>query len=39
MIVEEDGTNPQALLTGSLNVQAYFAVRRCLKLRQKGCER
>jgi len=32
MIVEEAGTNPQALLTGSLNMQAYFSVR------QKGCE-
>jgi len=38
MIVEEAGTNPQALLAGSLNMQAYFAVKRCLKLRQKGFE-
>ena len=38
MIVEKAGTNPQALLTGSLNMQAYFTVRGCLKLRQKGCE-
>jgi len=38
MIVEKAGTNPQALLTVSLNMQAYFEVRRCLKLRQEGCE-
>jgi hypothetical protein len=38
MIVEEAGTNPQALLTGSLNMQAYFAVRRHLKLRQNSFE-
>jgi hypothetical protein len=33
MIVEKAGTNPQALRTGSLNMQASFAVRRCFKIK------